>query len=261
MIMKNIEKLISLEEDEEILGIFETEDKLCPFFDIKLLNQEYHKIEDLPTSFFNITENNISFVETHIFTNKRYITVGINFWQLYDSNCKKNLEKIKIENFILSIKREYLQTIKFELNRFENSIILSGMVKLNSDSREQYEILKKFLVEQWNFQQSDINLKENQVISEEAKLIHILCLAEISAAIIVVFANALYLIYLEEFFLLHLIILIFYSIWIIFSIIEILSLRSKQQIYKYLISSQSRFFLYLKSLMFLGLITISISAM
>ena len=257
--MKNVEKLISLEEDEKILGIFETEDNLFPSFDINSLDQEYHKIEDLPKSFFTITGKTISFVETHIFTNKRYITVGINFWQLYDSNCKKNLDKIKIENFILSIKREYLQTIKFELNRFENSIILSGMVKLNSDSREKYEILKKFLVEQWNFLQSDIDLKENQVISEKAKLIHIFCLCEIIAALIIVFANTLYLIYLEDLFLLHLIIVIFYSIWIILSIIEKLSLRSKRQIYKYLISSQVRFFLYLKSLMFSGLITISIT--
>ena len=252
MMIITIKKLISLEEDEKILDFFETDVKLYGdlVFDIDDLDQEYHKIEDLPRSFFTITEKEISYRETHIFTNKRYITIGINFWQLYDPNCKKNLDKIEVENFILSIKREFLQTIKFDLNRDDNIIILGDMVKITSFSKEKYDQLKKFLVDQWNFPQSDIDLKEKAIVYEKAKLIHILCLGEIFVALIVILANSLLLIYIDERSSIYLLSVIISSIVIILSIIEMLLLRSEHNIYKYLMPSQNRFLLYIKSNIF-----------
>ena len=252
MIMKNIEKLISLEEGENILDIFETDEKRYgPFnIDIKDLDEDYHKIEDLPRSFFNITEKKISYTETHIFTNKRYITIGINFWQLDDSNCKKNLDKIKVENFILSIKREFLQTIKFDLNNFDNTIILGDMVKINDLSKEKIAQFRKFLVDQWNFVQSDIDLKEEESVYKKANHIRILCLREIFTALIILLANLLLFIYIDERSSIHLTFVIITGIMMILSIIEILSLRSKQNIYKYFMYQQSRSLLYLKSNIF-----------
>jgi len=250
--MKNIEKLISLEEGEEILEIFEPDDNIyAPFeIDIDSLDQEFPNIEDLPSSFYKISENKIGYTETHIFTNKRYITFGINFWQLDDSDCKKNLDKIKVENFNLSIKREFLQTIKFDLNINTNTIILGDMVKLHSFSKEKYAQLKKFLVDQWNFPQSDIDQKENEFLNNNANFIHFLCLGEFFIALIVLIANSLLLIYIDEEFSTHLFFVIISIIVIILSIIEMLILRSEQNIYKYLMSAQKRSFLFFKSTVF-----------
>jgi hypothetical protein len=244
--VKSVEKLITLEEDEEILEIYKDKDSTYRI-EYKNIDQDHHKIEDLPTSFFNITEKNISFKETHIFTNKRYISVGINFWQLYDSNCKKNLDKIKIENFILSIKREYLQTIKFELKGFENTIILGDMVKFPMGMFE----LKKFLIEQWNFPQSEIDLKEHYAIFEKAKSFRILCSGEIISASITILVNLIFLIFLDENYAIRYFNVIFLSIMIILSIIELLSLRTEPQINKYLGSEQSRQMLFYRSTIFI----------
>ena len=250
--MKNIEKFISLEEGEEILEIFEPDGNIyAPFeIDIDSLDQDFPNIEDLPDSFFKISEKKIGYTETHIFTNKRYITFGINFWQLDDSNCKKNLDKIKVENFILSIKREFLQTIKFDLNNHDNTIILGDMVKLSDFSKEKYAQLKKFLMDQWNFLQSDIDIKEKEILDKKAKNIHILCLGEIFIALIVLLSNSLLLLYIDEETSIHIFFVIISGIVIILSIIEMLILRSKQNIYKYLMSAQNRSLLSGKSTVF-----------
>ncbi len=259
MMMKNIEKLISLEEGEEILEIFTEGERYRPFnIDNDDLDKNYHEFEDLPRSFFTITKKKISYTPTHIFTNKRYITIGINFWQLDDSNCKKNLDKIKVENFILSIKREFLQTIKFDLNNFDNTIILGDMVKITDLSKEKFDLFRKFLVDQWNFLQSDIDLKEEESVYKKAKHIRILCLREIFTASILLLANLLFLIYVDERSSIHLTFVIITGIMTILSIIEILSLRSKQNIYKYFKYQQSRSLLYLKSNIFYYIIRLII---
>ena len=252
MMMKNIEKLLSLEEGEEILEIFEPDGNIYGSFEIEIdsLDQEIPNIEDLPRSFFKISEKKIGYTETHIFTNKRYITFGINFWQLDDANCKKHLDKIQVEKFILSIKRGFLQTIKFDLNRDTNTIILGDMVKLNNFSEDKYAQLKKFLMEQWIFLQSDIDIKEKEILDKKAKVIRISCLGEIFIALIVLLSNSLLLIYIDEKFSTHLAFVIISGIVIILSIIEMLIFRSEQNIYKYLMSAQNRSFLTGKSTVF-----------
>ena len=169
--MNIITELIELDEDETILGVFQ--DKHNDTIDINYIDKDYHNLENIPNSFFQVDDESISYRFAHVFTNKRYIGIGLNFWQLYDLYCndKDIRSKIKIENYILSIQKEDLCSINIDIGTFSSSINLSYMVKLVSYSNLlQYNKFKTFLIEKWGVSPSEFEMKENQTCSDKAKL-------------------------------------------------------------------------------------------
>ena len=169
--MNNITELIDLDEDETILEIFQG--KHDETRDINYIDKDYHNLLNLPNSFFQVDDESISYRFTHVFTNKRYIGIGLYFWQLFDLYCNDEdiRSKIKIENYILSIQKEDLCSIKIDIGTFSSSINLSHMVKLVSYSnRLQYNKYKTFLIEKWGVSPSEFEMKENQTCSDKAKL-------------------------------------------------------------------------------------------
>lgn len=158
--MKEIVKLINIGEDESILGIFS--DKMDSEISIEDLNNKYHNLEELPKSFFKITNKSISFKYIRIFTNLRFIVIGVNFWQLYDLYCSENREKMKIQNFILSIQKEDLKTISFLFGVGSNSIFLNGLVEIKCHTNEFYREIKKLLNEKWGFSLQELEKQEKK---------------------------------------------------------------------------------------------------
>ncbi len=170
--MNDIINIIELEENEIILGVFQ--DKYYYKFRIENINKKYHNLEDIPDSFFQIDDEYISYRFTHVFTNKRYIAIGLEFWQLNDLYCndKDIRSKIKIDNYILSIQKEDLLSIKIDVGIFNRSINLSYMVKLKCLSNlGLYNEFKTFLIEKWGISPSEFEINEKQTCSDIAKLI------------------------------------------------------------------------------------------
>jgi len=85
MKLNNIAELIELGEDETILGVFQG--KHNDSRDINYIDKDYHNIENIPNSFFQVDDKTISYRFAHVLTNKRYIGIGLNFWQLNDLYC------------------------------------------------------------------------------------------------------------------------------------------------------------------------------
>ncbi len=170
--MNEISNIIKLEENETILGVFQ--DKFAYKIEIKYLDKKYHNLENIPESFFQVDDEFISYKFTHVFTNKRYIGIGFNFWQFHDLYCNDEdiLSKIKIDNYLLSIKKEDLLSIKIGVGIFNRTINLSYMVKLKCFSNlGLYNEFKTFLIEKWGISPSDFEIKENQTCSDISKLI------------------------------------------------------------------------------------------
>ena len=171
MKLNNFTELIELDEDETILGVFQ--DKHYKSIDINYIDKDYHNIENIPNSFFQVDDESVSYRFAHVFTNKRYIGIGLNFWQLNDLYCndKDIRSKIKIDNYILSIQKEDLLSIKIDVGIFNRSINLSYMVELVSYSNLlQYNKFKTLLIEKWGVSPSEFEMKENQTCSDKAKL-------------------------------------------------------------------------------------------
>jgi len=159
--MEDVRKLIKLDADEVILGIFQNEKGERR--KIKYILNKYHKIEDLPKSVFKIDKEFISYRTTHIFTNKRYYTIGLNFWQLFELKLR---DRIKIDNYILSIEKENLKTIEIDFGfmsdlGFSNSTIyLNPLADLKYVSNKHYNALKSFLIEKWDILPSNFEKEE-----------------------------------------------------------------------------------------------------
>jgi len=86
MKLNNVTELLELSEDETILGVFQGKNDNA--IDIKYIDKEFHNLENIPHSFFQVDDKTISYRFAHVFTNKRYIGIGLNFWQLNDLYCK-----------------------------------------------------------------------------------------------------------------------------------------------------------------------------
>ena len=62
-------------EDETILSVFQ--DKNYNSIDINYIDKDFHNLENIPHSFFQIDDESISYIFAHVFTYKRYIGIGL----------------------------------------------------------------------------------------------------------------------------------------------------------------------------------------
>jgi len=159
--MKNIKNLINLEENEEILQIVQDQRRSVY---ISQLDKKYFNIEKLPSSFFEINEKEISYMNTHIFTNKRYINIGVNFWQLSAEHGIMR-GKITVDNYILSIPKEYFHSIQIGSEPTFIRVNLDDIVRIYFQDHSKYESFSKLLVENWDFNAEEIKSKEKKFMN------------------------------------------------------------------------------------------------
>ena len=159
--MEDIRKLIKFDADEIILGIFQDEKREKRR--IRYILEKYHKIENLPKSVFKVDKDFISYNMIHIFTNKRYYNIGINFWQIFEIKLRN---RIKIDNYILSIEKENLKTVEIDfgfmsdLGFSSSSIYLNPLVDLKCVKNKHYNEVKTFLIEKWDISPANFEKEE-----------------------------------------------------------------------------------------------------
>ena len=162
---------------------------------MKILNKKYHTLADLPHWFFKIDDEFISYIPTHVFTNFRYITIGINFPQVYNYEALEFILKntIHIENYLLSIEKQHLTTPGITLGIFSNSIYLGEFIELECHSQKKYEELRKFLIEKWEIEDSEMEQAETTASNSELgilRFVNIILYVFVIITFIVVIMNS-----------------------------------------------------------------------
>lgn len=164
--MKNIIDLITLEKDEKILKVVQDLDRMLFF---SQLDRTHYDLETLPDSLFKISDEKIYFKNTHVFTNKRYINIAVNFWQLRPEYYELTQEKITVDNYILSIPKENFHSVQITKETSYIRITLNDIVRVYFRDSSKYENFRKFLVECWDFSQEELKSEEKNFI-HQAKL-------------------------------------------------------------------------------------------
>lgn len=158
--MKEIEDLIELEEGEKILKI---EKDVIRSISLSEVERKQYDIENYPPSIFNINGKYFSYVDTHVFTNQRYIYIGFNFWQL-KANFGLMNGKITINNNMLIIPKEHFHSFCIQSELRFISFILDDIVQIHFRDYSKYESFRKFLIDNWDFSEEESESAEKKFI-------------------------------------------------------------------------------------------------